>query len=54
MNILTWVNVLCVFVSLYVAFGKPFRPITWTAFWINIGAVAVNIFAVIFHFLPKA
>ena len=33
--------------SLYMAFGKRFRPISWSAFYANLGAAAVNAIGVV-------
>jgi len=35
--------------SLNIAFNKRFRPITWTSFYCNLGAAAVNLVACTVH-----
>lgn len=52
-----FVNFGCMCFSLWVAFGKTFRPLTWGAFWFNIGAAAINAAGVAYHiffYLAKA
>lgn len=44
-----WVSVLCMCFSLWIAFGKRFRPITWTTFYFNLFAAALNGASVAFH-----
>ncbi len=44
------INVVCMFVSLWVAFGKTFRPIAWGTFYFNIGAAVINAVGILHHF----
>ena len=39
--------------SLYVAFGKPFRPISWSTFYLNLMAAGVNLFAILFRIVVE-
>ena len=58
MNELRWlavfVNTGCMFLSLWVAFAKVNRPITWKAFYFNLGAAAINLLAVLLHLYKLA
>ncbi len=42
MSIWILFNGLCMFGSLYVAFSKRFRPMSWPLFYFNIAAAALN------------
>lgn len=42
------INFICMCASLYVAFGKPFRPISWRNFYLNLFAAGINLLAIIF------
>jgi len=43
------VNTFFLCVSLWVAFSPKFRPMSWRVFYFNLGAAAINLFAVILH-----
>jgi len=44
------VNIFFFFFSMWVAFTPRYRPMSWTAFWFNIGAALLNLLAVGIHF----
>ena len=54
MEYIIYLNFVLIFVSLWVAFGKRFRPIDWTTFYMNIFAAGINTFVVIFHLINIA
>lgn len=44
-----FVNTFFMCLSFWMAFSPRFRPMTWRAFNVNIGAAGINLFAVIIH-----
>ena len=53
---MVWLNVFCMFFSLWVALTLRFRKPgehsrSWNIFWMNIGAAGFNLFITIFHFV---
>jgi hypothetical protein len=54
MEILFYLNFVLIFVSLYVAFAKRFRPMPWSTFYFNLIAAGINAVAVIYHFFIYA
>jgi len=54
MEFLFYLNFVLMFVSLWVAFSKRFRPISWSTFYLNLIAASINAVAVIHHFFIYA
>jgi hypothetical protein len=49
MPIVICINAALVFILLWVAFSPRFRPMSWSTFYLNLGAAALNLLSVLHY-----